>query len=163
MESETIVATQIIDWAASRLDGVVFNPKEGYYAFDIIVDAFDKGKEEREKEMKIKVRERFYSNAKLVAEALNVLVGKLKEKEFQPQRLFLKHSYKESLLLLSIPEEIHYTDNFIDYAYVLTSQIQAEYKAKGLNFDVSFVDESIDLNTKLIESDGYEFLFDFVN
>ncbi|CAN5168902.1 hypothetical protein BH09BAC5_BH09BAC5_10140 [soil metagenome] len=167
--NEVLIET-LIDWAATRSDEVVYNPKEGFYSFEIVDDAYrkgiergiEKGKELGENSLKEAFRQKYFSKAKLVSEVLGKMLNGFSDNSFQPIRLFMSHSIAGSNLLLTIPEDIHHSEKFIAFAYTEALKLQTEYHKEGLNLDIGFIDESSNINLDLLKSDGFEFVYDLV-
>lgn len=162
MSTEETLSSTIINWAATRTDESVINPTHGYYPFSIIAEAFAKGVEHGEKNFKEKVRGQFFSNATLVVKAIDDLQTALIKLNFQPIKLFVNISFESSKVLLTFEEETYLTDDFIDNAYSLSSEIKTKYFDQGLVLDLGFlIDKNININT--IKSDGFEISFDLIS
>jgi len=57
----TAFEDSLIAWAATRVDELVFDPRKGFYSFEIVLYAFDKGKEE----FKENARRKYFHNAQV--------------------------------------------------------------------------------------------------
>ena len=150
----------IIKWAATRPDEVVFDPKTGFYSFEIVSDAYNKGKEKMMEELKAQMRNKYYDNAKMGSEALRKIMDSLSERGYLLNKLFVNNSTKGTIIILSIPEEIYATEEFIDFAYAEALTIQAAQHNLNHNLKISFMADSTNLNLDLLKSDGFGFAFD---
>lgn len=160
MSNIDTLTEKLIDWAATRSDEIVFNPTSGYYSFEIVSDAFEKGKIEGEKLLKERVRAVYFENAKLISYALKELINGLKEKNFFALKLFVKNSFEGGSIVLSIPEEQYLTEEFMTEGYRLASELQSLYHTKKLNLTVSFLRDSDKINLELLKSDGFGYAVD---
>ena len=160
MEFQEILKETLTSWAATRSDEVVWNYKDGFYSFAIVAEAFEKGKEFGELRLKENARKRFFDSAVLMNKALITVLKPLLEKKFPLHKLFISHGVNQSKVLISLDEAIHDKKDFIDFAYPLVSAIEAEYLDKGLNIDISFLDQNEHLSMEAIINDGFGFAFD---
>ena len=101
--------------------------------------------------------------ASLVGDALTDFIKKISEKGFNPKKIFIKHNLNESMVLISIPESIHDSDEFINFVYPSISEIENKFLENNLNLDISFVDDTENLNITLIKDDGFSFVYDLTN
>ncbi len=159
-----VLKESLIRWAATRKDEVVFDPKRGYYSLDIVIDAFRKGQESGQNDYIEQARGKYYENARLAVEATNKMITKLNEKNIVPLKLYMNHSLTESIILLSIKEDLYIDDTFIDFAYPEATKIQTEYNINGKDFNIhiNFIDEAEGFNHELLKSDGFGFSYDLV-
>lgn len=160
MSNTDTVGKTILEWAATRIDEAVFDPKAGYYPFSIIADAFEKGIEYNEDAFTGKMRKRHYNNASLVVESITSLLAVLKENNFIPTKIFVSISVEEGKILFSIKEEEYITDHFGEIAYSSSAKTKLEYYDKGLNLQLGFLNDSKEINLDLIKSDGYDIAID---
>jgi len=163
MSTQDNLTETIIKWAATRPDEVVFDPKTGFYSFEIVSDAFHKGKEKMMEEMKAQMRNKYYDNAKMGSEALKNIMNALAQKDYIPCKLFVNNSTKGTTIILSITEAVYSTENFIDFAYSEALNLQAKHHEIGHNLKISFMNDSENLNLDLLKSDGFGFAFDLNN
>lgn len=160
MSTQDNLAETIIKWAATRPDEVVFDPKTGFYSFEIVSDAFNKGKETMMEEMKSQMRDKYFDNAKIGSDALMSIMQSLREKNYNPVKLFVNNSTKGTTIILSIKEEIYSHEDFINFAYTEALKLQGKYHEKGHNLKISFMTDSEKLNLELLKSDGFGFALD---
>lgn len=160
MSNQESLSSTIIQWAATRTDESVLDPTHGYYPFSIIAEAFEKGIEHGEKNLKEKVRSHFFSNAELAVEALNEIILSFQAESFSPKKLFVNISFESAKIILSFEELIYTTDAFLDFAYTLSSDIKLRYFDKGLKLDLSFLIDSDKIDVSAIKSDGFEIAID---
>jgi len=160
MSTQETLSEAIINWAATRSDESVLEPTHGYYPFSIIAEAFEKGVEHGEKNLKVKVRGRFFSNANLVVDAINEAMDSFSSLNFSPLKLFVNISFETSKIILSFDEAEYITDQFLDNAYEISSSLQLKFYDKGLSLDVSYLIDSEHLNLETLKSDGFEVAID---
>ena len=167
--SETDTLTEKIkEWTETRADEISSTPSEGFYAYNIVVDAYKKGKgdgreigkEEGQRVVSEMIKSKYDSSSKLTLEALLAMCNAIYEKGFKPKKLFISRSINNSSILFSVPNETHINDDFLDFAYDTASKLKLEYYDKGLNLQISFLNDSADLNLSMLKSDGYTFSFD---
>lgn len=160
MSTQESLSSTIIQWAATRTDEAVLDPTHGYYPFSIIAEAFEKGFEHGEKNLKEKVRGHFFSNAELVVEAINKIIVSFQNENFNPKKLFVNISFESAKIILSFDEATYITDAFLDFAYCLSSDTKLEFFDKGLKLDVSYLIDSDFIDVSAIKSDGFEIAID---
>lgn len=153
MPNTEAISKQLMKWAASRPDEVVYNPKEGYYSFDIVADAFEKGKDHLIEKMRL----RFMENADAAVEVLKESFSMLSTLNILPLRVFIKNTVSEASILITVSETDFDSNAFIAEAYSFSASKEDSYSKKGLNFNLSFINDAPDLNVALIKSDGYSF------
>jgi len=160
-EVQQDVSLLLYKWAAERTDEVIFNPKNGYYSFGIVADAFQKGMDKGTDHVHSQIREKFVSKGALLVNALEELINRLGEKKYAPSKVFIDHALQNSRILLTVSPDVHHAKEFISFAYSVVSDIEEKYdKSNNLLLTFSFVDEIEDLNTELIKADGYEIAYD---
>lgn len=153
----------LIEWAATRNDEVVFNPRDGYYSFGIVTDAYEKGVALGKNEMLEELRKRFVSGLKIAATAMNEMVRGLGDKGFIAQKAFINHSLDETSIILSVSEDTYLNDEFIDYAFNKAADLHTSYLEKDqVNINISFIDETDNLNLHLLKSDGFDFMYSLI-
>jgi hypothetical protein len=160
MSTQETLSSTIIEWAATRTDESVIDPTHGYYPFAIIAEAFEKGIEHGEKNLKEKVRGHFFSNAGLVVEVVNKALAAFKELNFDAKKMFVNISFESSKIILTFDESTYVTDDFLIAAYDLSSELQLFYFDKGLKLDLSYLIDSKEINLEAIKSDGFEISID---
>jgi hypothetical protein len=163
MEIQETLKNTVTEWAATRSDDVVWNYKEGFYSFSVVADAFEKGKEFGESQLKENARKRFYDGALKMTKALNDVLSPLIERKYPLKKLFISHDVGHSKVLISIDENVHDSEDFIDFAYTLVSEIENKYLNENLLIDISFLDDCDKLNTEIIINDGFGIAFDIEN
>ena len=161
MEETKVLTDTIIDWAATRSDEIVFTPTAGYYSFDIVMDAWKKGKEEGKEQFIEEVRGKYFNNAKLTTEALLLIIQALSKYSFFPNKVFINISIEGSSILLAIKEQIYTSEKFITNANEEASKLKLEFFEKGLNLQIGFLNDSPTLDISLLKSDGFGFAFDY--
>lgn len=160
MSNDTL-AQKIIEWAATRSDDTVLHPTKLYYSFDTIAEAYKKGYEHGENNLKEVVRKKFFANAKLVSKEIDKILKKLNKDNNSPNKIFIDLSFDRTKILISIPEDIYISDSFIDENYLFVSKIQTELFDKGINADIGFVNDNRIIDNSLMECDGFGIGFDF--
>jgi len=168
MANTDTLVEQIKEWAATRSDEIVSVPTTGYYSYDIVVDAYVKGKgdgheigkEEGQNMVKEMIRKKYYNNARLTADALTIMLKTLLEKGFKPNKFFVNNSIDGASVLFAVPYEVHINDDFLDVAYSEASNLKLQFFDKGLNLQIAFLSDSEKLNISLIKSDGFGLAFD---
>jgi hypothetical protein len=150
------ISKQLIHWAGSRPDEVVFNPKEGYYSFGVVADAFEKGKEHFIEKM----RGRFMENVNVINEALQDIFATLKGLKVSPIRVFIKNTVSESSVLITVSDTDFNNEVFVKNIYEFSADIEQKFSQNNLIFDLSFINDNDNLNVDLIKSDGYSFDMD---
>jgi hypothetical protein len=160
--SELLLSKALASWAASRSDEVVFNPKQGFYSFDIVADAYEKGITVGKDSFKEELRKKYFDKANIAGEAMNVILSQIFEKKYRVYKVFLNHTIEATTILMVIDEVTHNDDVFIDFAYKKIGEMQSKFHSMGLNLDISFVDNNSGLNIKLIKADGFGFAYDII-
>jgi len=150
------LATVILDWAASQTDEAVLDPRKGYYPFEVIADAFEKGAEHAEKSLKEQVRRQFFNNAKLTSRTAAQLIAQLRKEGFSPNHLYVRLNIDSASVLLTIDESTYLTDEFLTKAYELSSDIKTELYEQGLNFEIAFLNHEQTLDVDSLRCNGYE-------
>jgi hypothetical protein len=173
MSNPKILEDTLIKWAATRPDQVLFNPSDAYYSFDIVADAFEKGKQhgfEKGQEQAIRegreharnqlieaTREKYFASAKLTSEAFGEMLKFLKESGYSARKLFINASIKGAACIFSVDETIYLADEFIDIAYAKLVELETKYYLNGLDLQMSFINNDTEINYELLRSDGYDF------
>ncbi len=152
----TNLSETLIKWAATRNDEVVFDPKNGYYSFEIVSDAYEMGKQHNEESWKESYRTKYFENAQLLATTINEVVKALEKWPSAIKSVFVSHALPESALIFVVDESIHNSDEFIDSAYLIACDIQCNYLEKGLKVDISYIDDLKELNNTLLKEDGFD-------
>lgn len=152
------VREELNKWVATRSDEIVFNPQDGFYPYDMLIDAYKKGRETGEESFKLEVRERFYENAQKVGEGLNEILRVLNTRSISPKKLLVNHSINTSSILLTIEQSVFLNKDFIKFAYEAALEIQKKYSE--INLHISFMDDVPDLNIDLLKADGFGFIYD---
>lgn len=163
MSQPELLESKIIDWAATRLDEAVLDPRDGYYPFEIIAEAFEKGIEHKEKNLKERMREKYFDNAKALVKMVNEALLGLKEKNIQPTKLFLSLAIHESKLMLAVDQETYINNDFIDEAYSLSSKTKIHAFDLGISLTFGFLCDSDFLNIESLKSDGFGIALDLSN
>lgn len=161
MEAE--LKESIITWAATRSDEIVMQPKNGFYSFDIVMDAYRDGKERGKSDFINEIRSEFVSNLKQATTALIGFIVESAGRGYAYSRVFVKHGGRSTFFILTVDEELHNTDNFIDFAYSEAAKLKTSLQESGLDIDVSFVDEDEHSDFELIKSDGFDFSYDLTH
>jgi len=160
--NEDTLLKSLSKWVATRPDEVVLDPKKGFYSFDIVMDAYNKGKETGEGNLKQYFRDVYYQRFQLTTESILAFYTNLLEKKYSPKKLFINFSLNQCVVLITITPEVHADDKFIDYAYGEALTIQAELSRKDVVLSINFVSEFKDnINLESIKSDGFDFAYDF--
>jgi hypothetical protein len=157
-----VLETTLLEWAATRNDEVVFNPRDGYYSFSIVADAFEKGKSTGKSEWLSDLRKKYVEGLKIAAQVMNELVDSLKRIDITVRKGFIHNSINETEILLTVDENTYLDSHFIKNAFVLASRIHHRYFEEGKIIQISYIDETDDLNYKLQRTDGYDFMYDFI-
>lgn len=170
MDAQTEVKKMVTDWAASRPDEVVFNPMEGYYSSDIIMDAYLKGiekGEEQERKRGVRnllierYRKDFFAKAQELSNSLYRMIELLETRGYNATKVFLNHTLEQSKIILIIKEGTHHTKEFIDFAYAEAIKIENEAKGKLLTLNIGFIEQCESLNVELLKNDGFDIGYDF--
>jgi len=153
----------LIRWAATREDEVVFNPQKGFYSFDIVLDAYEQGKKigekEGEKTYKQKARDIYFNNLEKTNLALSEMIKTLVEYPCTPTKVFINHTITDTILIIAIDPQIHCEKEFIDKAYAKALELQEQYHGQ-FNLDISFIDDTENLDLELLKDDGFAFQYD---
>jgi hypothetical protein len=157
------IDAEITKWVATRMDEAVLNPKDCYFPFDVVADAYTTGVKSGKDSFGEELRDKYYTKAKLSSEALGELISKLDQQGYEIHKFFLNHNFNNTIMMVSIDKNIHENDEFIDFAYGEAINIKNTYSKKELNLDILFLDDSEHLNYNLIKSDGFNFIYDFKN
>jgi len=156
-----ILKESITEWVAAQPDDMVFEPKDGFYSFTIVAEAYQKGMEDERKRFIEEMRLKYLDKAKLVVSATNELIKGLSDRKFVLHKFILNHSLSNSLVLLTTDEGTNVDDAFISYVFNEAARIKFEYSQKGLNVSFMFIDEQSKLNIELLKSDGFDFGYSF--
>jgi hypothetical protein len=157
------IAEIIKDWAATRPDDVVFNPKEGYYSFDFIVDSFQKGKEVGKQELISSVREKFHENIKRATEAIDLVIKELFTNKFELNKLFINNTIKGTSILFAVNSSTYLSEDFLESAYALASSIEMDFFEKGSHIQIGFLQDIESLNLESLKEDGYSWSYDYLS
>ena len=171
MYTTDLLEETLIKWAATRSDQVVFNPAEAYYSFDIVADAFEKGKEhgfeegkehafekgkEHAREQLIQlIREKYYSSAKLTSEAFGEMLKFINDSGYAAKKLFINNTINSAHCIFSVDETTYISDDFIDRSYKKIVELETKYHDKGLDLQMGFINDDTDINLELLRSDGF--------
>ncbi|MDR0801616.1 hypothetical protein [Fluviicola sp.] len=152
----------VLEWIATRPDDVVFSPREGFFSFEMIVDAFVKGQEKGaanfKSEAEEKLRVKFLDNAKKGIDNYNLLADFLSGKKTQVEKLFLNNSLQGTSILVSIDPSVYTTDSINDF-YAFISKLEVTCFKEGFNLNIGFISESESIDYNLLKADGYTFAY----
>jgi hypothetical protein len=155
------VKDKFLRFIATKTDEAVFSPKEGYFPFSVIADAFEKGTEHGEEAFKQKVRDLYVKNIEIALDAIGKLLSCIEENNYKVNKLYLNHSISQSLVLIGVDEALIYDENFINIAYSKASEIQSSTSVeKEANIEIGFIDTT-DIDEDLVLHEGYTFSYDF--
>lgn len=160
LSKQQILESKIIDWAATRLDEAVLDPRDGYYPFEIIADAYAKGAEHAEKKLKEKMREKYFDNAKLLTGYINKSLKSLKEANYSPTKVFISLSVNEAKIIFAINDKAYLSDAFLDRAYEISSDIKTHSFDNGLSLRFGFIGDNENLNYANLQADGFGIALD---
>lgn len=148
-------------WAATRRDEIVFDPSKGFYSFDIVADAFEKGKEIGKAEFVERARGLYFDNAEIASELLDSLIKFFTERDAFPNKAFIKNAVFGISILIIIDAEKYENNDFLDMAYAFISKMKLEQYEKGKSVQISIMCNSDHIDFHLLMADGYGFGFDF--
>ena len=163
MTQDDTLEKAILEFAATRSDDAVFDPKAGYYPFSIVAEAYEKGvshgvnqgANHTQNFLIETIRKKFYNNATLISESINIILKVLNQKSYSPLKLFINLSTEGGMILLSVKEEQYISEEFSNFAYEVAAKIELEFFNKGLNLQVGFLNDKSGSDYKLLQSDGY--------
>jgi hypothetical protein len=149
---------------ASKTDEAVLDPREGYFPFSVIADAFEKGKEKGEEIFKEKMREHFVVSVSKSLEAIKEMLTFLDQNNFSIDKLFINPSINQTSALLVVSSSLNTNNEFVSKAYSKASELQLKYFDEfKVNIHIDFIAENDGLNEKMLKHDGFEFSFDLKN
>jgi len=159
MATTPSLTAEVAKWAASA--PFLTHPRDGYFHFDVVADAFVKGAEHKEKELREKwVAERL-NRMTAFAQTIIRVVGFVEENGYSAKHLFMSGDQDLLQAIITVPSEDHDKDDFIDKVYGLVSKIEIEnQKERNIPIDISFLDHSDTIDRRLLKDDGYTFQID---
>ena len=107
------------------------------------------------KDLKNILRNAAEKKIELTYEVVLQILSVFKEKSYIVNKLFLSVNVNSAKILLTIPEKQHYEESFMTFFYTLSSDLEDLHSKNGFNLHVSAINESPDLNTELLQRDGY--------
>lgn len=153
------VTNQVLEFIARKTDEAVFSPKDGYFPFSVIADAYAKGLEQGEEALKQKVRDLFIENMQITAKSVWELTEFLKGNGYQAKCFYINPNINQSLALIAVDENIYRDKAFIQLAFRKALEIQKSHRDNKHILSINFI--SIEgINNDLLESDGYSFKYD---
>lgn len=161
METSTkeSIKTSLLEWIATRTDDAVIHPKEGYYPFDVIAEAYEKGESDGQEKIKSDLTESFrkvfVKNTEKTTLMVNTLLDNFGQDEIAPKKLFLDPSISGVKILFALKESDYLNDVFLDKYYALISDMIASNISNEYKLDIGFVVDSDNRNFDLIKNDGY--------
>lgn len=166
-QSETL-AKAILEFAATRSDEAVFDPKAGYYPFSIVAEAYEKGLNHgvnqgvsQGQSIVIEtIRKKYYNNATMIAESIKTVLAYLTDNHCAPSKLFINLSTEGGMILLSVNEKQYHSAEFSNFAYDAAAKTELEFHDKGLNLQIGFLNDNKADNYGLLQSDGYAISID---
>lgn len=162
---EAELTEQLRVWGVERPDEVIFNPKNGYYSFEVVAESYQKGKEDLKTERKEKFKQTYFEKLELFSDKLNLILVHLNsELGVKPDKVYLNYSIRNTSALISIPKGEQDKDEFIDTMYPYVSRIESDMlKENQMIVDVSFLDDTDSINENTIKQEGFDFGFDLTN
>lgn len=158
--------TYLKTFAKTRANEVSTSPKINFVSTDIAIDFFEQGKKIGEQEFKRKVKEnvekRMAEQNKFTIEVVTQLFEIFKKNNYTIHKLYLSINIDCSKILLTVSEEQHYDQKFMNLFYPLASDLEDSYSKDGFQFHISALDESTNINVDLLKSDGYNFCYDII-
>ena len=165
--SNTIFDSYLKSYAQTRASEVSETPKVNFVSTDVAIDFFEQGKKIGEQEFKKKLRESISIKVSTQINATLDVVKQInnifKEKKFIANKLFLSLNLESSKILFTVPEEQHYSEDFMNLFYTISSDLEGSYSKNSFALHILAMDESDNLNTELLKADGYSFAFDLIN
>lgn len=152
------ITLEVTKWAATA--PFIANPKEGYFPFAVIADAFDKGGDHREKQLREKFVQTQLGRLNGFTEKIVKVLGLLSEQSYHPRELYLSGAQEMLQAIITVPPEEHDSDKFIDAVYALVSQLEVESQKEGIAIDISFLDHTDGIDRQLLRDEGYTFQLD---
>lgn len=159
LNSKESISESLYSWIASRTDEAVFNPKNGYYPFSVIADAFEKGVEHGSEtvrqEMKEGLRRILVDKTKQSISIINQYIETFKSDGIEPKKLFVDLSIGHTKILIAIEEESYISEKFISKYYSMVSDTIAKYHEKETTIEVGFLNNATELNVEMLKADGF--------
>jgi len=162
LSAQDQISETIINWAATRLDEIVFEPKDGFYSFNIVVDAYEKGAEELHK-IKQTYREKYFHNAKLSTVVVKDAFEILGSSNVKYNKLFINTSIDGTHVLIVLDNASYQCDQTIDLIYNKFADLQVRYFHEEQNIKIGLMCDSDKLDVNSIKEDGFGFGYDFIN
>lgn len=145
---------EVAKWAAAQ--GPILNPKDGYYSFGVLADAFDKGRDHKEKEIRELYHKAYMDRMTAFTQSIVQLLGLLIDKGYTAKEVYIGGDFDMPKAIVSIPPEERITDKFIDDIYGWVSDTEREiHKTKKITVDISFIDHGDNINRQLLKDDGF--------
>lgn len=162
---DSVFDAYLKSYAKNRAEEVSESPKINFVSVDFAIDAFEKGKEAGVENFKEKIqndtKKRINNQIDSTLETVNQLISIFSEKKYSLHKLFLAINSDSSKILFTLPENEHYSDEFMNMFYPLTHEL--EQAAKGFHLNIYAIDETDNINTELLKCDGYNFCYDIKN
>lgn len=165
--SNALFDTYLKSYAKTRTSEVSETPKVNFVSTDVAFGFFEEGIKLGEQEFKRKVKEqvekKLQNQIASTSEVTKQISAVFKEKNYIANKLFLAINLDSSKILLTVPEDQHYKQDFMNLFYSLASDLESAYSKDDFCLSISAIDESENVNLSLLHSDGYTFGFDLIN
>lgn len=153
------IKTSLLEWIATRTDDAVIHPREGYYPFDVIAEAYERGENDGKEKIKSDLTESFrkvfVKNTEKTSIIINMLLDQFSQDNIHPQKLFLDPSISGAKILFSLERQDYIREEFLDKYYGFISDLIANNISNDYKLDVGFIIDSDNLNLDLIKGDGF--------
>lgn len=163
---ETHLEEEIASWASTKIESAVFTPQEGFYSFEVITEAYEKGKKDGKERLKNLLMEdlknKIEKHANVLKKSLQDSVEHLNKKDYKPTKIFVFLSSHESKIIYAIKESIYTTDDFLDYAYDMSADIKLEAYNNGSLMSLGFISDNENINFDALKADGFDMAMDLI-
>jgi hypothetical protein len=148
-----------IEFIHSYKSKVSQEPLKCYFPADTVVDAWQAGVENGQKESREKffndLVEKYFDKLLNAYSQLRGLIIDVKDKGFEIDNLFVNPKKPASRFLISVKDKLLLDDKFIELIYPMIADITAKHQEKFNEYiDISLVGNE-DLDVELLKSDGY--------
>lgn len=152
---------EVAKWAAAQ--GPVLNPKDGYYSFSTVADAFDHGRDHKENEIREMYHKEYVDRMTTFTQSIVQLLSLLEDKGYQAKEVYIGGDFDMPKAIVSIPPDQRSTDAFIDTVYGWVSKKERElHLSKKLCVDISFIDHGETINRQLLQDEGFSLQIDLL-
>ncbi len=135
----------------SNIDHIRTNPQEGFFSFDVVCNAYEKGRKDGKKQLMEQLTSSIKDQYKKTLDQLMLIINNFEKKGFSCTKFFA--NVQEMSIMLAFEEKVYKSDEFINFAYnYYTEEVQLGY-----------LPDNKYLNITLIKANGFSVAYDAKN